>query len=389
LALTCGIFGYAGYLDATDGNILNNLGDSVSANLARALMGTAMLCVYPLESFVARHVCVAVLFSGQRAHDGDSDSSILNRRDRRIGLTFLLYVMAVLPAAFVSDMGSVLALTGAVGGSCLSYIGPGLIYLGIHGGRFLDLVSDGWLGCMLRAQQRPALEIADSAGAPDNMVETTPLVTGESHRTLSTNGSTEVSVDDDADVEADGRDPLYLLKAAVWYMCGFPLWCAIAGFGRKGLTRHVHDLTLKSPHPIRIGNVEYSRVLLSEIEKGGMNISWPLQRQYHSFSSFSGVDGPPTIIAPPNKALLSPAVDGNGSAPAAPVGQSVNARIGQDLLRKQQQVRQAKEAQQDAIEADPQDVPPGAKDFALAIFYILFGFMALVVGILSLFVEKE
>jgi sodium-coupled neutral amino acid transporter 11 len=89
-----------------------------------------------------------ILFQGRRAHEGD-DSTILNRRDRRIGLTVLLYLLAVVPAAAFEDLGPVLAITGAVGGSCLAYIGPGVVYLGVHGGRFLELVQESWLGSKL------------------------------------------------------------------------------------------------------------------------------------------------------------------------------------------------------------------------------------------------
>lgn len=398
LALTCGTLGYVGYRDETDGNILNNFGEGWTATLARALMGTAMLFVYPLESFVARHVCIAVLFSGRRAHDGDSDASILNRRDRRIGLTVLLYLLAVLPAAFVRDMGSVLAITGAVGGSCLSYIGPGLVFLGVHGGRFLDLISQSWLGCMLPREQHrlhPNLVATDSTDVPDNLVETTPLVAGGNGTANSNHGATAVVDGNPPDVnEGDNdddvpRDPFYFLKAVVWYMCGFPLWCAIAGAGRRGLTRHVHDMTLKSPHPIRIGNVEYSRVLLSEIEHGTNVSMWP--PQHHSYSSFpshlsepslspnGSTHGPPTILAP--SALRAP-INNNGGGP-----QSVNARIGQDLLRKQQQQQQKKPTQLDAVEADPLEALPTAQDFVLAIFYILFGVLAMVAGIFSLFAK--
>jgi sodium-coupled neutral amino acid transporter 11 len=118
LALTCGATGYLGFLDDTQGNVLNNLSDtSVSAMAARGMLGVTMLFVFPLECFVARHVCVVILFQGRRAHEGD-DSTILNRRDRRIGLTVLLYLIAVVPAAAFEDLGPVLAISGAVGGSC-------------------------------------------------------------------------------------------------------------------------------------------------------------------------------------------------------------------------------------------------------------------------------
>ena len=89
--MVCGVGGYIGYQDTTQGNILNSLDDSLPANAARILLGTTMLFVYPMESFVARHVCVVLFFQGRSAHEGD-DSSVLNRRDRRVTLTVLLYL---------------------------------------------------------------------------------------------------------------------------------------------------------------------------------------------------------------------------------------------------------------------------------------------------------
>lgn len=126
LALLMGISGYLGFSGpgrSVEGNILNSLPqNSKLTKLAEALLGTTMLFVYPMESFVARHVCVVLLFEGRKAHEGD-DASVLNRRDRRITLTVALYLSAVIPAAMFERLGDVLAVTGSVGGSCLSYIG--------------------------------------------------------------------------------------------------------------------------------------------------------------------------------------------------------------------------------------------------------------------------
>lgn len=113
LTLNMGVGGFVGFQDYTEGNILNNLpDDSKLANVARALLGITMLFVYPMESFVARHVCVVLLFQGRHAHEGD-DSNVLNRRDRRITLTVALYLLALVPAAMFENLGSVLAATGA------------------------------------------------------------------------------------------------------------------------------------------------------------------------------------------------------------------------------------------------------------------------------------
>ena len=116
LATIIGVTGYLGFLEETEGNILNNLDDkSVSANVARALLCTCMFFVYPMESFVARHVSIVLLFEGRSAHKGD-DHTVLARTDRRILLTLALYLLALVPAIIFEDLGKVLALTGAVGG---------------------------------------------------------------------------------------------------------------------------------------------------------------------------------------------------------------------------------------------------------------------------------
>lgn len=110
LSILCGVSGYLAFQEQTQGNILNNFDspETESAlNAARALLCTTMFLVYPMESFVARHVAIVVFFKGRRAHDGD-DHSILARTDRRVGLTLILYLCALLPALIFQDLGSVL-----------------------------------------------------------------------------------------------------------------------------------------------------------------------------------------------------------------------------------------------------------------------------------------
>lgn len=97
------------------GNILDNFApDTLSSFVAHGLLGITMFATYPLASFVARHVCVVLLFES-RAHEGGADSSILNRADRRIVLTVALYILALIPATVFTDMGVVLALAGVIG----------------------------------------------------------------------------------------------------------------------------------------------------------------------------------------------------------------------------------------------------------------------------------
>ncbi|OEU19035.1 Aa_trans-domain-containing protein, partial [Fragilariopsis cylindrus CCMP1102] len=132
LAMLMGICGYLGFSTTSTSTTEENIGHGHHqphhTNIARGLLGITMLFVYPMESFVARHSCVVLFFHGRQAHDGD-DTSVLNRFDRRIIVTFLLYLMAVIPAALCNDLGIVLAIVGSIGGSCLSYIGPGIVYI--------------------------------------------------------------------------------------------------------------------------------------------------------------------------------------------------------------------------------------------------------------------
>ena len=190
LALTCGACGYLGYGEHTSGNILRNLPPNVTSSLARAMLGTTMLFVFPMESFVARHVCVALLFTGRRAHEGNDDADILQRWDRRVGLTVALFLLALIPATIFDDLGPVLALTGAVGGSSLCYLGPGGVYLGIHGERFLTLLDESWwLGLWHR--QRWTTQHTTPVVHPEIAVETTPLVAGGGSRHGNNNTTTE------------------------------------------------------------------------------------------------------------------------------------------------------------------------------------------------------
>ena len=109
LAIICGASGFIGYREMTTGNILNN----INSNTARACMCLCMCFVYPMESYVARHVMVVTFFKGRMAHEGD-DHSVLARTDRRILTTAVLYLSALIPAMRSKDLGSVLSLTGAV-----------------------------------------------------------------------------------------------------------------------------------------------------------------------------------------------------------------------------------------------------------------------------------
>jgi sodium-coupled neutral amino acid transporter 11 len=374
LALLCGTGGYIGYQENTKGNILNSLGDSIPANIARGLLGTTMLFVYPMESFVARHVCVVLFFQGRSAHEGD-DTTILNRRDRRITLTFILYLISVIPAALFQNLGTVLACSGAVGGSCLSYIGPGAVYLGIHGGRFLEL-SRAFFG--------PSVEASPAATE-----ETTPLYNSSVAADLAPPPTTDSFL-------------VRLCKNILWYLWLMPVWCKIASIGMSHLTSHVTDLALKSPYPIRIGNVRFAS---AKVRSGGTRVVMLPQKGGNGEDQRFSAPISTTLIRAdslPKGYLHGTARTAEGRIVALPLTpnqskflpqttndtsqnkdyQSINAQIGAMEKRKKQE-------EELALEDDPQQDPPGVLDFIIAIFYLMFGVVALFCGLVSIFNEED
>eukprot|EP00559_Dactyliosolen_fragilissimus_P002232 CAMPEP_0184858172 /NCGR_PEP_ID=MMETSP0580-20130426/3298_1 /TAXON_ID=1118495 /ORGANISM="Dactyliosolen fragilissimus" /LENGTH=905 /DNA_ID=CAMNT_0027354175 /DNA_START=70 /DNA_END=2787 /DNA_ORIENTATION=+ len=232
LATIMGIFGYLGFMTNTEGNILNNLGTSDlsnittsrASNIGRGLLCVTMFFVYPVESFVARHICIVLFFKGRSAHDGD-DHSVLQRTDRRVALTVTLYLVSLIPALIVEDLGYVLAVTGALGGSSLSYIGPGAAFLGVHGSHFLDIVSKRWkINLHNENTIEDALSVLESNPGSGNEME---------HKSYFRQ----------------------FLDNLLWYVLMMPLWVGIARIGEKCVRKHMEIEATKSPHPFRLGKI--------------------------------------------------------------------------------------------------------------------------------------
>jgi sodium-coupled neutral amino acid transporter 11 len=375
LALLMGIVGYLGFGDIAGtflgGNVLNSLPpDSFLAKIAKGLLGTTMLFVYPMESFVARHACVVLFFEGRTAHEGD-DTSVLNRRDRRITLTTLLYLSALVPAAMFDDLGNVLAISGSLGGSCLSYIGPGIVFLGIHGDRFLEL-SESYF-CRRLVSSSTTVEKEKIALIGNGNESDSPKLP-----------------------ENDCLSCKTIVQTLLWYVLGMPLWTFVASVGKTCLTSHVTDMALRSPHPIRIGNVrfaratirggtDYTRVVvlqsphnlkprsasdeLSDSQRLGVTTKLLRQDSFPRISNTAykvqtTTDG--TVVALPPSSMTT--------------YQSINQKIGAMAL-----ANAKTKQEQFAIEDDPQGDPPGVLDFLVAISYVLFGLVAMIAGLMSIF----
>lgn len=207
LELTMGVSGYLAYQKNSVGNILNNMNARHWSGVAsRAILVTTMFFAYPMNLYIARHACMVLLFKGVSAHEGD-DARVLSRKDRRVILTLALYTTSLLPAVFLEQTGPVLAATGAIAGSSMAYIGPGLSFLAVWGHVFLGLVCSRW--------RDPS---HCCCGFPRN-----------------SNSSIE------------SNDETSRIDVFLWYLLGMPLWCWLAQFGQAKLTDHFEKERLISP----------------------------------------------------------------------------------------------------------------------------------------------
>jgi len=312
---------------------LNNFEpDTTTSYVAHGMLGFTMFATYPLASFVARHVCVVLLFQG-RAHEGGDDSSILKRPDRRIFLTLALYILAMIPATIYTDMGQVLALAGVVGGSCLAYVGPGMLYLAVHGGRFLELADDFFF------HETNASKNGDRQ-APS---ETTTLVT-ETNR-------------------MDSRAFNGCFKMLLWYLGGMPVWSFIAEIGKARVLAHAQELAAKNTIEYnRIGDVDHSGIekLIEDRSVRGAPASVP--------SKFSP-EGTAHLIRPRSNPDIKAL--GNNTFDL-----ETNAVKKQTFVKPKQALP--------PLEPDPQEAPRTWVDFLIAVFYICFGVVAVFAGLISL-----
>mmetsp|Transcript_117 Transcript_117/g.163 ORF Transcript_117/g.163 Transcript_117/m.163 type:complete len:421 (+) Transcript_117:288-1550(+) len=219
LCLILGVCGYLGFMDETQGDVLNNFDeDSIVANSARFLLAITMFFTYPMESFVARHVMVQLMHGGDldgrddpnhSGVDGDEAGGfwILNRRQT---WTMSIYILTLLPALIVDDLGPVLSITGSLGGGCIAYMAPGLCYLAVNGEEFLVFANQ-----LLNKKKE---------GNSSGITEADLPLDGNAGQVISNNPTVEIE---------DGCKPLW------WYIFGFPLWCSIASFGRSNMSDRI------------------------------------------------------------------------------------------------------------------------------------------------------
>lgn len=217
LSIIMGTAGYCGFTESVEGNLLKNflmpyevstdaeLTAARMGNIARGLLCGTMCFVYPLESYVCRHVIMTNLFQGREAHEGD-DHAVLDRWDRRIIVTTALYLSALIPALKYDDVGIVLALSGTVAATTLTYIFPGLLFIGVHGQEFIDVIESMW-------------------------------------------GS---------------DDACWGIKDVLWYLLFMPVWRQFATAGKKGVRYYHTKREMETPYvSLRLGKVKHKHDIIS------------------------------------------------------------------------------------------------------------------------------
>jgi hypothetical protein len=221
LSILLGLVGYLGFLEHTQGDILNNLKEDDAANItagaaaaalnaAKGLLAVTMVLTYPMEMLVARHVL------GQLWLGGSMDTG------QRYKLTIGLYICSLIPALILHDLGPVLSLTGSLGASAVAYIGPGLAYLGINGRDFIDWVHQG-------------------NNKSCSMVETTrTTILGKDELPIAGDGTAMMQTVRDPD-DALGSTFWYRKKPWWWWPLAMPIWLAIANRGARGTDAFLAD----------------------------------------------------------------------------------------------------------------------------------------------------
>jgi len=367
LATIIGVTGYLGFLGDTKGNVLNNFtAENTSPDLlaygfvpvhkaitiAKGLLGATMFCVYPLASYVARHALVVLLFEGRQAHEGD-DHTVLARKDRRVVMTLILYIGALVPALLFQDLGTVLAITGAVAGSCLSYLGPGAAFLGVHGKHFLNTVASWDV-----SREEQLLMWKYPVGRREEHFESVGIIA-------------------------------QLSSAFLWYISFMPLWCAIASIGEHNIEVFEMEQLAKSPAVHRrLGKIMQKKgngTSLS-IDRGGQiaqaGITKPLSLgRSNSFDARTSYDYESNQISGTESSERFPLLSRPALIPPSGSDSSMYGTSNENPDKTNHSIASTCDSSEAEV---AEEDPPTTGDFLLAISYMLLGAIALCAGLLSI-----
>ncbi len=317
----------------------------------------------------ARHALIVLLFSGKTAHVGD-DHSVLARWDRRFALTFVLYISALVPACLFDDLGSILALTGAIAGSSLSYVGPGSAYLGIHGALFLKKVQQSWWNTIDDNEKKYLWIYPCREGmgvVVDEIVSRSSG--GNSHQEETFEGNRR---------KKQSHWAVSFFGVGAWYILFMPLWCFIATIGDKNYKEFQEkQATTTSPKSFEKKGSETKTKTAGRQKQRSFSHSSSLLKNVVESGFYLDDD---SIIAMPGALVAS--------------SHKVYGSINDDCnAEKQERARNSSPTANITSvneEKDNQEkVTPTTSDFLLAILYIILGAVALVAGIVSITSQEK
>lgn len=203
----------------------------MAISAGRALLGITMYLTYPMESLVARHVIVELLYQGNMENTtiNSSTGEVIPERKycgligRRQFVTIVLFMCTLIPALIVDDLGPVLSITGSLGASCIAYIAPGMVYIGVNGGHFIQWVEG---------------KASEDIDVTDVAIKDTELpIVGDATARISSTSSLSYHASSPTSVneyrQGRARRPFW------WCFVGMPLWMAIAKRGERGTREYM------------------------------------------------------------------------------------------------------------------------------------------------------
>jgi hypothetical protein len=124
-----------------------------------------------------------------------------------------------------------LSITGAIGGCCLAYIGPGLAYLGVNGDAFLE-----WMvSIVIHNTRQQHYSVPTTTTGPDEL----PLEGDSTAHTMhfSIPSSSAMQGTTTASLSPQQQLAMHVGRPWWWYLTLMPLWIKVAIYGSKG----IHD----------------------------------------------------------------------------------------------------------------------------------------------------
>jgi len=349
LELFMGISGYLAYQTNTLGNVLNNMNaHHWSGVVSRAMLVTTMFFAYPMNLYIGRHAFVALFFQGTSAHEGD-DSVALMRLDRRVILTWVLYIASLIPAAFMESTGKVLAVTGAIAGSSIGYIGPGLVFLAIHSNSFIMLVHKRWSTSSKKLWGYPKKYGANEYGEEANTSQ---------HLNLTLNEGRQHASYKDSMTRSSKFDVFF------WYFFGMPIWSWLAQLGQINLAKHFEEDLMLSPSVVKPKRVS----LMKPTWHHDQSSAW-ISYDTNQMTNMGANDTEQTM-------LLQPASGSTNIYSARAVVENLLHNTQNDNLL-------ANSLTSEEFKNELQKVIPTWLDFWIAIAYVVLGVVAMTFGLVS------